>query len=404
MRGLSQLSPTRLLPHRSRAQATGLGARGRAKPWYRSIDWLNSFWVLLLVVLLVLVARSEAPLALKVLGLCGTLAFATSYVWCVSTMRGWDELPADATAWQALRPVTGKLLLLAALTLPTLPVTGWANLFYLPYFSAIVLFATPMRTGLTLVLGATALSLVSAHLLAPGTSALPAAAGVSASSAFIALGRAQAEISERRRASAAQSVVSKQREEIARDVHDLLGHTLTVLTLKAEVAHRQVEHDPQAAKAELAEIISLSRAALSDVRSTVSRLRTPDLDSQVEATRTALAAAGIDLHLSGSPEAVPDQHHELVAWGLREATTNAVRHSGARNVWVELAPRLLRFTDDGGGITPQVLACPAGNGLAGLRSRTEGAGGQLRVTSPVPSPPAGASANGPGTTLEVVLP
>ncbi len=402
MRGLSQLTPGHLLPHRSQPQTTRPGTS--LKPWYQRIDWVSSFWVVLLLVLVALVAVSDAPLPLKVLGVCGALAFGAGYVWCVSTMPSWDELPTDATVVDQLRPVAGRLLLLGVLTLPTLPVVGWGNLFYLPYFSAAILFTTPLRTGLSLVFGAVVLALVSARLLAPGTIALPTAVGVSASSVFIVLARVEAELSQRRRAGVAQRAASKQREEIARDVHDLLGHTLTVLTLKAEVAQRQISRDPQAAKAELAEIISLSRAALGDVRSTISRLRTPDLASQVEATRTALSAAGMSLRLHGSPTNIPQEQHELLAWGLREATTNAVRHSGAQHVWVEMSPGHLRFTDDGYGVAPQVLACPSGNGLAGLRARAEGAGGQLHVTSPAPRTPRGTSPNRPGTTLEVVLP
>lgn len=187
----------------------------------------------------------------------------------------------------------------------------------------------------------------------------------------------------------------EQRERMARDVHDLLGHSLTVLTLKAEVAHRLVRRSPEAAERELAEIVELSRAALADVRATVTRLRVPDLAGQMEASRTAFAAADIAAAFTGRAGDVPLPQRELLAWALREATTNVLRHAGAARVNVELAPGRVRVQDDGAGIAGH----RPGNGLTGLRERVEAAGGTLVLTSPAP----GGNAARPGTVLEVIL-
>src|SRR5699024_823777 len=97
--------------------------------------------------------------------------------------------------------------------------------------------------------------------------------------------------------------VSTERETVARDVHDLLGHSLTVINLKSEVAARTMESDPEGARQEVLEIARLSRTALADVRSTVTRLRQPDFAGEIDAAGTALATAGITADLPSSPSA-----------------------------------------------------------------------------------------------------
>ena len=115
------------------------------------------------------------------------------------------------------------------------------------------------------------------------------------------------------------------------------------------------------------------------MRSTVTRLRSPDLDSQMEATRTALSAARIRVDVTGSAQDIPERQRVVLAWALREATTNVVRHAHAPHVTVHLAPGLLRVSDDGIGLAGD----KPGNGLEGLRSRIEQEGGCLTMTSPI---------------------
>jgi two-component system sensor histidine kinase DesK len=181
-----------------------------------------------------------------------------------------------------------------------------------------------------------------------------------------------------------------ERERVARDVHDVLGHSLTVVTVKAELAERLVDLDPDRARAELAEIQQLSRQALSEIRATVGGLRAARLDDELEAARSALSGAGIRADLPAGPEDVDPRHRTVLAWVLREAVTNVVRHSEASSCRVELASNALRVIDDGRGLGDR----PAGNGLRGLRERVVGAGGTLRVATP---------SDGRGTVLEVTL-
>lgn len=184
-----------------------------------------------------------------------------------------------------------------------------------------------------------------------------------------------------------QLAVVAERERVARDVHDILGHSLTVMTVKSELAGRLVDVDPDAAKAELADLHRISREALAEIRATVGGLRSPDLATELLSARTALVAAQIEPSLPGDVEVVNPAHRVLFAWALREAATNVVRHSGATQAWVTLEENMIRISDDGVGLTGRA----DGNGLRGLRERVHASGGTLRV----------AGAPGTGTTIEV---
>src|SRR5690606_543184 len=127
----------------------------------------------------------------------------------------------------------------------------------------------------------------------------------------------------------------EERERVARDVHDVLGHSLTVVSVKAELAERLVDVDPARARAELVEIQSLTREALAEIRATVSGLRVARLGDELVAARTALTGAGIEADLPENPDVVDPRHRIVVAWVLREAVTNVVRHSGATRCTVE---------------------------------------------------------------------
>lgn len=373
-----------------------VAADARPGPWYRRIDWASSFWIVFLFIPLVFLIRTDMPAPLKALGILGLGVFACLYIWAVSTMPIWLELPAQAGVLDQLRPVAGRLALLAGVAAASAPgLNWWYALTYLPYFCAIILFATRLRTGLIISGGLTALTDLVVLVFAPMTDIRWAAFGFSLSTVIVAVSRLAADLNARREAEKRKLVVAAEREEIGRNVHDILGHSLTVLTLKAEVAHRLVRRDPGAAERELAEIVEMSRSALADVRATVTRLRAPDLAGQVEASRTAFAAADVAAEFSGRASDIPLPQRELLAWALREGTTNILRHAGAARVRVDLAPGRVRVQDDGAGVVGRRL----GNGLSGLRERVEAVGGALILTSPAPD---GTDAR-PGTILEVTL-
>lgn len=184
------------------------------------------------------------------------------------------------------------------------------------------------------------------------------------------------ELGERADVARASLALSEEREEIARDVHDVLGHSLTVITLKAELAQRLLEIDPARAGAEMEAIAQLSRASLAEVRSTVTRLRVPDFSGEIEGAARALQTAGIRAELpdAQSALAVAGVNAKLFSWVLREAVTNMVRHSGANAARVRLSATGLDILDNGVG-----AGDARGNGLTGMAQRVAASGGSVVI-------------------------
>ncbi|WP_223692540.1 sensor histidine kinase [Leifsonia poae] len=194
---------------------------------------------------------------------------------------------------------------------------------------------------------------------------------------FRRLRRAQGEI--------ARLAVIEERARFSRDMHDVLGHSLTVVTVKSELARRLVTIDPVKAEAEIADIERLSRSALADLRAAVAGYREMSLSTELAAAQAGLAAADIEAHLPRSGDGVDPNLRELFGWVLREGVTNVIRHSGSRNCWVTVSPDTLEIEDDGRGLAAvgvvgapdvDVAATPTrGSGLDGLtvRARTVGA-------------------------------
>jgi len=187
----------------------------------------------------------------------------------------------------------------------------------------------------------------------------------------------------------ARLALEDERNRFARDLHDILGHSLTVITVKAELANRLVDVDLERAKAELDDLERLSRDALADVRRAVEGYRELTLPGELARARTALTAAEITADLPNSTDDVPSDRRELFAWTVREGITNVIRHSGATRCTVLLGEHEVEVRDDGRG--PGNAG--AGHGLTGLRERAAALGGTV-VTSSLQ----------PGFSLKVVVP
>jgi len=184
-----------------------------------------------------------------------------------------------------------------------------------------------------------------------------------------------------------------ERERIGRDLHDLLGHTLSLVALKSELAGKLVDRDPAAARRELLEVTRVAREALHQVRSAVTGIRAAGLAAELASARLLLESDGVLFEYELAPVVLPPTVETVLAMTLREAVTNTQRHARARNanarLTVEGDEAVLRIEDDGrgGAIAP-------GNGLSGMRERIEALGGRLRVDS----------APGRGTCLQAHLP
>lgn len=181
------------------------------------------------------------------------------------------------------------------------------------------------------------------------------------------------------RAELANLAVAADRERLARELHDVLARTLALIAVKAELASRLSARGDPGASAELSDVQRLARQAVRDVRQAVSASVSPSLEAELAAADIALRAAGIQVSLDRNGSDVDPAHESTLAWAVREAVTNVVKHSGARTCWIRLnlsdGSTTLEIGDDGRGTTP---GCDR-TGLNGLADRVQALGGTLEV-------------------------
>jgi two-component system, NarL family, sensor histidine kinase DesK len=183
-----------------------------------------------------------------------------------------------------------------------------------------------------------------------------------------------------------------ERERIARDLHDVLGHTLSVITLKSELAGKLMDRDPQRAAQEIHEVEEISRQALSDVRDAIRGYRSQGLLAELARAKSTLETAGLTVECDAAASVnIPAMQESILSLAVREAVTNIVRHAHARTCRMRLEQQngscRLQISDDGRGCNGN-----EGNGLRGMRERVEMVGGTLQRI--------GAS----GTTVTITLP
>ena len=340
-------------------------------PWEKWGWAFASIWLVFLVYPTIAVVEADVPVAVKVLCLACVAGFA------VSNLLGY--------ASHGRRPWL-FLALMIALALATVPVIGIEAIAYTPYLamlSALELPAPAWKWAVGFWVVVPLLSLAGGDGFPPYLFLMlwP-----------IMLGGVMLRIFGDREqvahAAKSQYAMVAERERVARDVHDVLGHSLTALSVKAELAARLVDVDPARAKEELESIQATARQALAEVGATVGGVRAGSLEAELAAAPLVLADAGIATTVHGAVADTDPRHRTLLAWVLREAVTNVVRHARAGSVVIELGPHGISVTDDGAGVSG-----PEGNGLRGMRERVDGAGGSLDVT-----------AAAPGTRVEVALP
>jgi two-component system sensor histidine kinase DesK len=180
----------------------------------------------------------------------------------------------------------------------------------------------------------------------------------------------------------ARLAVGEERLRFSRDLHDLIGHSLSVIALKSELAGRLIKDAPGLAAHEVEDIEKVSRDALREVREAVAGYRQPTLAAELAGAREALAAAGIEFHVDQEHTPLPPAVEAVLAWTVREGVTNVMRHSQAKRCAIRISNRDGRVTvevvDDGRGGTPE-----GGSGLDGLRERVLERGGTLSA-APLP--------------------
>ncbi|MGZ4614811.1 MAG: sensor histidine kinase [Actinomycetes bacterium] len=323
-------------------------------------------------------------------------AFAALYLFAVPLVAA---RPARDPIRYAM-PVLGL-----ALGLLTLPVTGEEGLGTLVYVCVLAVGLLPLRIAIAFAGATGALAVAIDVAVTSWRHDLTALLfsmllATSATAAFVRLLRRNLELAAAREG-LAELAVEQERARFARDLHDLLGHSLTVITVKSELAGRLMTRDPSRAATEVADIERLAREALADVRATVAGYREVTLAAEVSAARAALDAAGIHAELPGALDEVPGERRELFGWVVREGITNVVRHSRADRVRVSVSRTTVEVVDDGTGCATraapgrvgeghgpeghgpegQVVAGQVveGHGLAGLRERLAAVGGRLEA-------------------------
>lgn len=311
----------------------------------------------------------------RVFGVAALIGFCLVYlVGMVTVTHFASENPSHpghpALAW-------GYLALLVLLALAAVPTAGDRTTVCAVFIAAAAIVSLRLPPAIVLVLVLFAAVEASARLV-PGWSdhgngfaVLLAAAAVGFMRTALlrarALRAAQQEL--------ADAAVAEERTRIAQDLHDILGHSLSVITLKAELAQRLFDVDTDKARSELAALETLSRDALADVRSTALGVRGISLAGEVAAARQALDSASIEATLPTTTDEVPTSRRELFAWIIRESVTNVIRHSRATRCEVEMSASRVSVADDGVGMpVPPPLG---GHGLSGLRARCESAGAAM---------------------------
>lgn len=180
----------------------------------------------------------------------------------------------------------------------------------------------------------------------------------------------------------ARLAVGEERLRFARDLHDLLGHSLSVIALKSELAGRLIQRAPGLASHEVSDIEKVARDALHEVREAVAGYRQPSLNAELAGAREALTAAGIECRVDERHSGLPPAVESVLAWTVREGATNVIRHSQARRCSIRVSQEhdsaTVDIVDDGRGGTPQ-----PGSGLRGLGERVTERGGTL-TAEPLP--------------------
>lgn len=349
----------------------GATAPAHTSPWEKWGWLMAAVWMVFLIFPILSLVRSDAEIGWVVLGWVATGSFAVLYViGFVLGMRG---------SWGKPLPIVRTLFWVQiACAAATIPAIETQALGFLPYLMAYATYGLRGRWHWVTTVSAVALAAIvvfgsgriAEHIQLLVVVLLMAA--VNTINSWL-IGRSVDADKVR-----VELATSDERASIARDVHDLLGHTLTAVKLKAELAERLVDHDPERAKVELAQIVHLTGEAIAGVRSTVTGIRGAALSEQIQASTLALESAGLRVRVEGDPASLSPAQSLPAGWILRESTTNILRHAAAQRVRITMAPGVVAIEDDGRGSRG-----PAGNGLRGMAERAAAAGGVLAVEDAV---------------------
>ncbi|MBV0895464.1 sensor histidine kinase [Microbacterium sp. NC79] len=342
-------------------------------PWER-YGWLMAVvWMVFLAYPVIALVTSAAEVEWIITGWIALVVFAVVYVY--GFMRGFrsGRVPGD-TPPPSQYGVLGVLCLCA---LVSIPAEGASALSFLPFIMSFTSYGLSRTAHWIVSISATVLTAACVIWAPDGIKNLGLLVivtllfAVNSISTWLIRRAADADVLGR------ELATSEGREAVARDVHDLIGHSLTVINLKAQLAERLIDTNPAQAKIELAHISELATEAIAGVRQTVAGARASSLPEQLLASVNALESAGITVQVTGDAAVLSAAQGLTASWILREATTNILRHAQARTVSIALEPGTISVRDDGRGISEN-----EGNGIRGMRERAATAGARLVMSTP----------------------
>jgi two-component system, NarL family, sensor histidine kinase DesK len=347
------------------------------------------FWLVCLLFPILALAQTHSTLEQWSIALAGLLLFVIGYVWIM-----WPHPLSSAARVRAQSWVAQLLsVILTALVLALSLMYGSAFLWLFVGVSAVAGVVLSARSAFVVVMGLTLLTLCMSVIVSGGIAQtdwlhiLPLVLLVRGLGLDIAglarLARALSELHAARRELARLAVI-EERLRMARDLHDLLGHTLSLIVLKSELAGRLVEQEPLRAAHEIQEVERVARQTLREVREAVAGYRQPQLAGELDAARQLLEAAGMDCRIEHTAGALPPAVDTLLAWTVREGVTNVIRHSRAHRCTIRVmrseAGVRAEIIDDGERREAQhATAHDVGSGLAGLSERVCAFGGWIEA-------------------------
>ena len=345
-------------------------------------------WLVCLFFPLITLVRGPSPWWRLVLGLCALLFFAVGYTWLM-----WPH-PASRGARGRVRSRLSFLLFgaLAALVLVLSLLYGPSWLWLFIGVSAIAGLLFPMRAAFAVIVLFTLLPLFITIGMEGGIAGVDwwwlialmlLVRGLGLDMIGVArMGSAIRELQAARRELARLAVI-EERERLSRDLHDLLGQTLSMIALKSELARQLVTEEPGRCSQEIFEIEQVARHTLREVREAVADYRQPTLSSELEGARQLLSAAGIDGEIDPIRQALPPAIDAALAWTVREGVTNVIRHSRARRCHIRVIHQngqaCVEVLSEGGRREQAESTARPGLGLAGLRERVSALGGRIEA-------------------------
>jgi two-component system sensor histidine kinase DesK len=372
----------------SSASAGGADA-SRRKPL--PFAWLlfTAVWLLFPVGFVVQVLRSDLSTLQLLAFLASNAAFIAVFLWL---MLRYPFPDADLTA-REFRDRVGLLLTLAALALYVELVYGSGVPYRFMYVVVAAAVTLPTRHAAWAVAAVTFVT-SGIYVVRTGWDAAVTSWGDIVPFPLIGIGmigvsRLVVTVRELRtaREELARLAVAEERLRFARDLHDLLGHSLSLITLKSELAGRLLPTAPEKAATEVRDIEAVARRALREVREAVAGYRQPTLDGELEDAREMLEAASITCRIENKVGVLPNATDAVLAWAVREGITNVIRHSRARSCEIRVTRDgeevRAEISDDGLGSSAERDAHPSnGSGLSGLAERVAASGGDFEAGSP----------------------